>query len=237
MTSKQPSSKKSSVSVQAKEGEAAQPSPPEAAPLATEARASGPSSAGPESTPGVFLAESELQELRQKAAERDGLLNDLQRARADYINLQRRTSRDRVTWSSQAIQKFALDLLLPLDQLELALASAETSQDFKVLSEGIGLVRDSLLAVLRQHKLEPIQTLQERFNPALHEAVLQEDRLDLPDMTVLSELRRGYTLEGKVLRPAQVKVSRNPGQEKPCLPQTPPSAGPDAAQAPRPGGP
>lgn len=155
----------------------------------------------------------ELEDLRNKAAERDDFLSDLQRARADYINLQRRTARDRETWSSQAIQKFATDLLPILDQLDMAIASANSSQDFKTLLEGILLTRDSCLALLRQHKLEVIQT-QQRFDPALHEAVIQEERPGLPDLAILEELRRGYTLNGKVLRPAQVKVSKNPGEAK-----------------------
>jgi molecular chaperone GrpE len=151
----------------------------------------------------------EIQELRKKAAERDTLFSDYQRARADYLNLQRRTQRDRSEWQAQAVKNLVSALLPVMDQLEMAVSWAGNSTEPGTLAQGVSLVRDSFLAALKKCRIEPICAQNQPFDPKLHEAVTQEENPGLPDMTVVQELRRGYALDGKVLRPAQVKVSRN----------------------------
>ena len=157
----------------------------------------------------------EIKELRRMAAERDGFLNDLQRARADYLNLQRRVERDRADWRRQAIVGFTAELLAVLDQLDMAISATENHTNIESLLQGISLVRDSFLGALLKQKIEPIPAENQPFDPNLHEALMQEENSEVPDLTIIQELRKGYTIDGKVIRPAQVKVARNPGSEAP----------------------
>jgi len=177
---------------------------PEASKAGGPAQGAGePAAAEPPPTP------EETRELRKKAAERDTLFSDFQRARADYLNLQRRTQRDRAEWQAQAVKTLVSELLPVIDQLEMAVDCAGNSTDPAALAQGVSLVRDSFFAALKKCRIEPIAAQNQPFDPKLHEAIMQEGNPSLPDMTVVQEIRKGYTLDGKVLRPAQVKVSRN----------------------------
>ena len=158
----------------------------------------------------------ELRELRKRAEERDSLLGDCQRARADYANLQRRTERDRAGWKAQAVQDLVAELLPVIDQLDLGIASGENCKDVQSMVDGVTMVRSSFLSVLQNFRVEPILAEGQPFDPELHEAVLQEEDPGVPDLTILAEFRKGYALDGKVLRPSQVKVSRNNQEPEPA---------------------
>jgi len=187
--------------------------PDEAAPAEPEPEAE---ESTPETAPTELPTDPDaIQELLSKAAERDAIFSDYQRARADYINLQRRTERDRAEWRIRAIQDLATELLPAIDQLEMAISSADSAKDVATMVEGLAMVKDAFLAALKKFRIEPIQAESQPFDPNLHEAMIQEENPDLPDLTVSQELRKGYILEERVLRAAQVKVSRNPNQEEP----------------------
>jgi molecular chaperone GrpE len=155
----------------------------------------------------------ELKELRLKAAERDDYLNEFQRARADYQNLHRRTQRDRSTFRQQGIEDICQEMFLALDQLDLAIQSAETSKEVDALFQGITMVRTTFQSALQRFNIEHILTQDQQFDPNLHDAVSTVDNPDLPDLTILAEVRKGYKMGDRILRPSQVMVSKRPDAE------------------------
>jgi molecular chaperone GrpE len=131
----------------------------------------------------------------------------LHRLQADFINFRRRVN----NIAEQAANDRAaeiLTLLLPvLDNFDRALA-AETSDG--AYAEGVGLTYRHLLGVLKSLGLEPVPAVGEAFDPHIHEAVTSVATDDAPEGTVLEEFRRGYLLNGRILRPAQVSVVASP---------------------------
>ncbi|MBM4079652.1 MAG: nucleotide exchange factor GrpE, partial [Planctomycetes bacterium] len=156
----------------------------------------------------VEVAEEELRALQEKAGERDQLRDKYLRAKADFVNLQNRIERERQAWSETALRVFFMKLVPVLDDLDRALNASSDGPDSDGLAQGFRMVADSLYRALAQCGIEPIQAKGQRFDPALHEAMYQEETNEHPDQTVLDELQRGFTLNGQVIRPAKVKVSR-----------------------------
>ncbi len=149
---------------------------------------------------------NELLELR---AERDQLYERLARATAEFKNTQRRLETEfeqRAQYANTALIK---SLLPPIDSFERALATDPAKVDGAALLKGLQIAHDQLTAVLRQQKVEPIAPAAgEPFDPARHEAVMQQpdDRYAEPAVTQLFE--KGYALQGRTLRPAKVAVSK-----------------------------
>ena len=132
------------------------------------------------------------------------------RAKADYQNLQRRAGQERQSAIHYAIADFARGLLEVLDDLERTLqAGDEASKDSK-LTEGVKLVYDKLLKMLKGHGVEPIESLGQPFDPHLHQAMMQEQAPDQPPNTVIREIHKGYRMNERILRPASVIVSASP---------------------------
>jgi molecular chaperone GrpE len=149
----------------------------------------------------------DLDELQKKASERDEFLGLLQHLRADYANYQKRVQKEIESTRRYASQGLILDLLAGLDNLERAIASADRAGDSSGLLDGIKLVHQQILAALARHGVQPIAAEGEPFDPAFHEALMQQPSADKPAHTVLQELQKGYTLHDRVIRPAKVVVS------------------------------
>ncbi len=156
----------------------------------------------------VELPAGEVEMLRARAKERDSLLEQLQRSRAEFQNYQRRVERDRASWSQDAVARFVASLIPALDDVDRALQAARKAKDFSALERGLAMMEKSFRAHLVEQGLKPIDALGAPFDPRLHEAVQQETREDLPEGTIIAELRKGYTLGERVIRPAQVIVSK-----------------------------
>ena len=132
-------------------------------------------------------------------AERDAYLADLQRVTAEFTNFRRQTVKRNTELVAQAAARLARQLLPVLDACEAAVSQGV---------EGIEAVQSQLLGVLTGEGLAVLGTVDEPFDPGLHEAVMSEDAdEDGPDAPVVAEvLRTGYAWNGRVLRPAMVKV-------------------------------
>ena len=132
-------------------------------------------------------------------AERDAYLADLQRVTAEFTNFRRQTVKRNTELVAQAAARLARQLLPVLDACEAAVSQGV---------EGIEAVQSQLLGVLTGEGLAVLGTVDEPFDPGLHEAVMSEDAdEDGPDAPVVAEvLRNGYAWNGRVLRPAMVKV-------------------------------
>jgi molecular chaperone GrpE len=131
------------------------------------------------------------------------------RAMAEAQNLRRRAERDIEAAHKFALEKFVAALLPVVDNLERALAAIDHDDDkSRALGEGVELTHKALLDVLRQHQVEVNDPAGSGFDPDLHEAVAMVPHPELPANTVVEVLQRGYTLNGRLVRPAMVVVSQ-----------------------------
>lgn len=159
-----------------------------------------------EPSPGGGVLEARIAELESAVAEaRDRHL----RLAADFDNFKKRARQEQV----ETVQHASADLigrLLPvLDDLHKALDHRPEGVEDSWL-KGVELSVRKLEEVLTTHGLEPIEAVGSPFDPKVHEAIGQEESADHPEDTVVSELRRGYRIRDRVVRPALVRVSRRP---------------------------
>jgi molecular chaperone GrpE len=146
----------------------------------------------------------------QLKGERDQLLDRLARLQAEFENARKRAERDRISDRDYATGSVVDQFLPVLDNFELALKSNGSPEQ---LRSGVELIVKQMEDVLRQMQVLPIPTVGEEFDPRLHEALGTVERDDLPDQHVAEEIRRGYRLRDRLLRPALVRVVSNPKQE------------------------
>jgi molecular chaperone GrpE len=145
-------------------------------------------------------------ELTKVMAERDEYLKNLQRSQADYQNLRRRLQSDIDAAVQRAKMPLYQDLLLVLDYLDMALATSATSPETKNVLAGVEMTKGGLVRALEKENVKPLPD-GGTFDPAIHQAVESVEKSDLPNGEIVATLRRGYTVGGNVLRPAQVKVN------------------------------
>jgi molecular chaperone GrpE len=144
---------------------------------------------------------SHLEESREEAS---SYLDDLRRVAADFDNYRKRTTREQATTLDRAAERVVRELLPVLDTFDAALGtSAETESERQLLS-GMINTREQLLAALEKEGLEVVPTIGEPFDPEIHEPVGAPG--GTIDLVVASELRRGYRLRDRVLRPAMVML-------------------------------
>ncbi|UCE59969.1 MAG: nucleotide exchange factor GrpE [Phycisphaerales bacterium] len=146
-----------------------------------------------------------LEELQAKVA---SLEDSLLRAKADYQNLQRRSTQERSEAVGFANAELMRSLVGVLDDFERSLEAAQDSDNLASVVDGVRLVYDNFLKALRLHGLESIQAAGEAFDPHIHEAMMQQPSDDHPSNTVLQEVAKGYRLRDRILRPAKVIVSK-----------------------------
>lgn len=137
------------------------------------------------------------------------------RLAADMENLRRRTVREKDEIRQFATGRVLEDLLSVLDNLGFGLAAAKaTNADLKTLVGGISMVADQLKNVLSQHGLKEINPVAQTFDPNLHESIAAQPSAEVAEGTVIQVVRIGYSLNGRLLRPASVIVSSGPAKEE-----------------------
>jgi molecular chaperone GrpE len=158
------------------------------------------------------LTPSQIAELKAKAVKADEHWDRLVRQAADFDNFKKRAARER-----QEAVKFAnaalIEKLIPvLDSFDMALAAANNSQDPAVnaLKEGIAMVFSQFRAVLAEVGLAEIDAANQPFDPNWHEAVAQQEQDDVAEGIVIRQLRKGYALRDRLIRPASVIVAKKP---------------------------
>jgi molecular chaperone GrpE len=162
-----------------------------------------------EQTEGGSLAKPKQTELEQMKAERDRLLDRLARLQAEFENARKRADRERSEFREFATGSAAEQFLPVLDNLELALKSTGSVAQ---LRSGVGLIVKQMEEVLEKMQVKAVPTVGEAFDPRFHEALGTVERDDLPDQHVAEEIRRGYKVRERLLRPALVRVTHNPKQ-------------------------
>jgi molecular chaperone GrpE len=149
----------------------------------------------------IALLLARLDESREEAT---AYLDDLRRVAADFDNYRKRTTREQAVIVDRAAERVVGELLPVLDTFDAAVAgNAETEQERNLLS-GMINTREQLLTALEREGLEALPTIGEVFDPEIHEPVGAPGGTN--DLVVSSELRRGYRLRGRVIRPAMVML-------------------------------
>jgi molecular chaperone GrpE len=167
-----------------------------------------------EATPLHVSAETPVEETVPKAAleaaekQRDEYLDLAKRARADYVNLQRRMEAQSESARDAVKQEFARDMLTSLDELEMAIKHSREGVDCDGIIKGLELVKQKFLASLARHGIEPIAAEGAPFDHNVHHAIAEHPTDDAAPGTIFAVAQRGYTMGGKLLRPAHVVVTR-----------------------------
>ena len=155
-------------------------------------------------------AGEEVDPLLELRAERDGLMDQLLRARAEFDNYRKRVARESEALRARAAEALVHDLLTVIDNLDLALKYKDT--DPGALAEGVGMVARQMHDVLGRHGLTVIESEGKPFDPEVHEAVAQVPSEEVDRDHILEEFQKGYMLGGRVLRPSKVTVSAGPAE-------------------------
>jgi len=143
-----------------------------------------------------------MEELELARKERDEYLDDMRRMKAELENSRKRQEKERARFARLASERLVGELLPVLDNLERAL---EAEGDIR---EGVRATLEQLIAILGREGLAPVFSDGENFDPAFHEAVMSQPSDEHEEGTIIRTLERGYTLNGKSIRPAKVIVAQ-----------------------------
>jgi molecular chaperone GrpE len=185
--------------------------------MATETFAEGAQELAPEDmvVPQPEAAESEeagtelKAEVEKLREERDQLLDRLARQQAEFENARRRETKERADVRDYAVQGAIEPFLGVMDNFQLAL-KAQGSAD--QLRTGVELILKQMEEALRSLNVQAVETVGAQFDPRIHEALGSIETAEFPDHQVVEEIRRGYKIREKLLRPALVKIASNPAQ-------------------------
>lgn len=139
--------------------------------------------------------------------ERDDLQDRLLRSAAEFDNYRKRTDRERRELSDAVAADLIRDLLPVIDDMERALAASSPTGD-PALRSGVELIHRQLLDAIRRRGAEPLNVVGETFDPSWHEALASEPAGDRRDGEIVEEIRRGYRMGSRLIRPALVKVAK-----------------------------
>lgn len=149
---------------------------------------------------------AELAALRD---ERDALKDRLARLQAEFDNARKRETKERQDTRDYAVQSTVEPFLGVMDNFALALKSQGSVEQ---LRSGVELILKQMDEALRGLSVQPVDSVGAQFDPRVHEALGSEEREDVPDHQVVEEIRRGYKLRDKLLRPALVRIATNAKQ-------------------------
>jgi molecular chaperone GrpE len=152
--------------------------------------------------------QNEVDRLR---GDRDQLVDRLARLQAEFENARKREARERADFRDFAVSGAVEQFLPVLDNFQLALGSAGSLEQLRA---GIELIVKQMEDVLRTLNVQPVEAVGTKFDPRVHEALESVDRADLPDHQVFEEVRRGYRIRDRLLRPALVRIVNNPQQKE-----------------------
>ena len=167
-----------------------------------------------ELTPDTSSEVSQLEEVLEHEKEKsEDLLHRLQYLQADFENYRKRVEKEMGDSRKFSNERLLSDLLTVKDELDLAFARARETKQNPVLLEGVGMIQKRLQNILSKEGVERIPSAGSRFNPDYHEAALRVAS-DEEEGTVVEEVRAGYMLKGRVLRPSIVKVAGKQSMEE-----------------------
>jgi molecular chaperone GrpE len=182
------------------------------APSAASEKETVPSTGGNEATSASSAAQDPIAAAKKEAADN---YDKYVRTVADMENLRRRFVREKDELRQYAAGRVLEDLLPILDNFSLGLSAAKApNADLKNLVGGISMVQEQLKTALSNHGLKEINPVGQKFDPNQHESIASQPSADVPADSVVQVVRVGYTLNGRLLRPASVIVSSGAAAEK-----------------------
>lgn len=150
----------------------------------------------------------ELENLKQEIAKKEATINDytehLKRLQAEFENYIKRVEKERADIASLSSERLVVKLLLIIDDFERAIKELKDIPE--QTQKGIQMIFKNLHKVLDEEKVQPIKAIGQKFDPYKHEVLLQTESEE-PEGTILEELQKGYTMNGKVIRYTKVKIS------------------------------
>ena len=159
---------------------------------------------------GNNASEESATELDQLRGERDQLVDRLARLQAEFDNARKREIKERQDSRDYATHSAVEPFLSVMDNFALALKS---DGDVAQLRTGVQLILKQMEEALRTLQVQPVETIGTQFDPRIHEALGSIETIEHPDHQVLEEIRRGYKLRDKLLRPALVRIASNTAQK------------------------
>ena len=148
--------------------------------------------------------------LEQKTKEAEVTFDKFLRACADIENYKKRAEKEKGELINFSNERFIKEVLPVVDNLERAIDHIEDESDLAAVKDGIKLVLDNLLAVLKKFGVEAASAMGDKFDPTRHEAISQEEILNSDPGTIIKEFHKGYYLNGRLLRPAMVVIAKTP---------------------------
>jgi molecular chaperone GrpE len=160
----------------------------------------------------LLASPTHLQEEHERVkAERDSLVERLARLQAEFDNARKREARERSEFRDYAVAG-AIEQFLPvLDNFQLALKSTGSAEQLRT---GVELIVKQMEEALRNLNVQTVETVGTQFDPRVHEALEMVEKPDVPDHQVFEEVRRGYRVKERLLRPALVRIASNPQQKE-----------------------
>lgn len=150
--------------------------------------------------------------LAQALAEAAELRDQMLRTQAEMQNVRRRAEQDVEKAHKFALEKFANEMLTTVDNLERGLAAAPEDEASKAIRDGMEMTLTGLVSSLQRFNVVVVNPENEPFNPELHQAITMIENPALAPNTVMAVMQKGYTLNGRLLRPAMVVVSKGGSQ-------------------------
>jgi molecular chaperone GrpE len=144
-------------------------------------------------------------------AEKDQLMDRLLRLQAEFDNSRKREAKERADFRDYAVANAVEQFLPVLDNFQLALKSTGSADQLRT---GVELIVKQMEEALRGLNVQPVESVGAAFDPRVHEALEMVERSDVPDHQVLEEVRRGYRMRDRLLRPALVRVASNSQQKE-----------------------
>ena len=155
------------------------------------------------------LSGKELEDLKKKADERDEYEDKFLRVHADYENTRKRLEKEKTDHIKFANEGIISRLFPIMDNFDMAFDAMEKAEDKDAVMAGMKLVQKEFHRVLEGNGVERIETEGKEFDPNLHEAVNVMETEEYPEDAIIEEVRPGYLLNKRLLRPAQVVVAKN----------------------------
>lgn len=157
----------------------------------------------------VTISQENLARLEKQSSLADEYLDHLRRLKAEFENYKKREEKLKTEFVKFATENLITELLPVMDSLDRALNGVHASHNLESFLPGVELIRKQLEDVLVKNGLAKIETVGNLFDPRVHEAIMQVESDGQAENAIIQELRKGYLLNNKVIRPAQVAVSKS----------------------------
>jgi molecular chaperone GrpE len=160
----------------------------------------------------VNIPKKEFEALKAKSDECDSYYDKYVRAHAEFENAKKRMEKDKADYARFANESFIIDLLPIIDSLDISEKHIKEAKDFKAVQEGVDMIHVQIQKFLKDIGVEKVKTVGEKFDPHQHEAIEITEANDKEEGLITEELKPGYSFNGRLLRPASVKIVKHKDQ-------------------------